>query len=134
MILASNGYPLADAMWTMLVFFAWIIWFWLLITIFADLFRRPDIGGWGKAGWTVVLLFLPFIGVLVYLISQSRAMADRRMTEAQDAQRSFDTYVKSVAATDSRPAEQIGEAKKLLEEGAITADEFETLKRKALAG
>ena len=134
MTVLASSYPLADAMWTMLVFFAWVIWFWMLITIFADLFRRSDIGGWGKAGWTIVLLFLPLIGVLVYLISQSRAMGERKMAEAQEAQQSFDTYVKSVATKGTGPTEQIGEAKRLLDDGAITPEEYETIKRKALAG
>lgn len=133
MAIVASGYPLADAMWTMFVFFAWVIWFWLLITVFADLFRRSDVGGWGKAGWTIVLLFLPLIGVLVYLITQSRAMGERRMAEAQDAQEGFDTYVRSVATKPSGPTDQIGEAKKLLDQGAITPEEYETIKRKALA-
>ena len=66
----SSGYPMLDVLWTMLIVFAWIIWFWLLITIFADLFRRHDVSGWGKAGWTVLLILLPFIGVLAYLIQR----------------------------------------------------------------
>lgn len=132
-VLAASDYPLLNAFWTMMIFFAWVIWIWLLITVFMDMFRRQDIGGWAKAGWTVFVLVLPFLGVLVYLISQGRAMSERRIREAADAQASFDTYVKSVAATDGHSAAEIGQAKELLDNGAITRDEFEQLKRKALA-
>jgi len=132
MVEAASSYPLADAIWTMFVFFAWIIWIWLLFVIFADLFSRHDIGGWGKAGWVVLILVLPFLGVLIYVIAESHAMADRRLAQVKASQESFDKYVKSVATTGS-PADQIGHAKELLDSGAITADEFETLKSKALA-
>jgi len=116
----------------MFVFFAWVIWLWLLFVIFADLFSRHDIGGWGKAGWVILILVLPFLGVLIYLISQSSAMADRRLAQVKASQESFDKYVKSVANTGT-PTAQISHAKELLDSGAITADEYETLKSKALA-
>jgi len=134
----SSGYPLLDVMWTMLVFFCWIIWFWLLITIFGDLFRRSDVGGWGKAGWTVALILLPFLGVLIYLIVESKGMAERRADEAAAAKREFDGYVRSVSASSSpnghAAADQIAKGKQLLDNGTITTDEFEALKSKALAG
>ena len=132
MVVAASSYPLADAIWTMFVFFAWIIWLWLLFVIFADLFSRHDIGGWGKAGWVILILVLPFLGVLIYLIGQSSAMADRRMAQVKSSQESFDKYVRSVADTGT-PTGQISHAKELLDSGAITADEYETLKSKALA-
>ncbi len=132
MVVAESSYPLANAMWTMFVFFAWIIWLWLLFVIFADLFSRHDIGGLGKAGWVVLILVLPFLGVLIYVISQSHAMADRRLAQAKASQESFDKYVQSVANTGT-PTAQISHAKELLDSGAITADEYETLKSKALA-
>jgi hypothetical protein len=128
---AASDYPLMDVFWTMIVFFGWVIWIWLLFTIFADLFSRRDIGGWGKAGWTVAVLVLPFIGVLAYLISQSSAMAERRMAQVQASQASFDSYVRSVATT-TPAASEISQAKQLLDSGAITTDEYETLKRKVL--
>jgi hypothetical protein len=127
----SSSYPLLNVIWTMIVFFAWVIWIWLLITIFADLFRRSGVSGWGKAGWVVVLLVLPFIGVLVYLIAQSRGMAERRNVDAQAAKSQFDSYVRTVSA-EGRPADQIAKGKELLESGAITPQEFEVLKQKAL--
>jgi Phospholipase_D-nuclease N-terminal len=134
MILAdsSSSYPLLSVIWTMIVFFGWIIWIWLLITIFADLFRRSDISGWAKAGWVVVLLLLPFVGVLIYLIAQSRGMAERRHHEVEQAQSQFDQYVRSVSS-QPLPADQIARGKELLDSGAITPQEFDSLKQKALA-
>lgn len=125
-------YPFLSVMWTLLVIFAWVIWFWLLIVIFADLFRRPDVSGWGKAAWVVFLIVLPFLGVLVYLISQSKGMAERRAREFQASQAQFDQYVRSVAAGSS-PMSQIESAKQLLDKGSITREEFEEIKRKAIA-
>jgi hypothetical protein len=129
---ASSNYPLLNLVWTMIVFFAWIIWIWLLITIFADLFRRPNMSGWAKAGWVVVLLVLPFVGVLIYLIANGRGMTERRTEQAQQAQSDFDSYVRSVS-TQGQPADQIARGKQLLDSGAISPQEFETLKQKALA-
>jgi len=125
-------YPFLSVMWTLLVIFAWVIWFWLLIVIFADLFRRHDVSGWGKAAWVLFLIVLPFLGVLVYLISQSKGMTERRASDAQAAQAQFDQYVRSVGAGGA-PASQIEKAKQLLDEGSITQQEFEELKRKAIA-
>jgi len=129
---ASSSYPLLNLIWTMIVFFAWVIWIWLLITIFADLFRRPDTSGWVKAGWVVVLLVLPFVGVLIYLIANGRGMAERRDRQVQQAQSDFDSYVRSVSS-QTQPADQIARGKQLLDSGAITPQEFESLKQKALA-
>jgi hypothetical protein len=128
---SSSSYPLLNLVWTMIVFFAWVIWIWLLIAIFGDLFRRSDVSGWGKAGWVVVLLVLPFVGVLIYLIGQSKGMAERRNQQLQQAQSQFDSYVRNVSA-DSRPADQIARGKQLLDSGTITRDEFESLKARAL--
>ena len=125
---SGSGYPFLDVMWTMLVFFMWVIWFWLLIVIFTDLFRR-DLSGWAKAGWVVFLIILPYLGVLIYLITQSKAMAERRNQEAQAAQSQFDSYVRNVSGGS---AEQIAKGKELLDSGAITPEEYDALKRKAL--
>jgi len=124
----SSGYPMLDVLWTMLIVFAWIIWFWLLITIFADLFRRHDVSGWGKAGWTVLLIMLPFIGVLAYLIAEGSAMAARRDIATMDDPRH---YVRPAPDTNGA-AEQIAKAKALLDSGAISTTDYETLKRKAI--
>ncbi len=128
----GTDYPFLDVMWTMLVFFAWVIWFWLLITVFGDLFRRRDISGWGKAAWIIFVIVLPYLGVLVYLIAQHQGMADRNMQQAQAAQSQFDDYVKDVAA-QSGPAGEIEKAKQLLDSGAISQAEFDSLKAKALS-
>jgi len=127
----SNGYPMLDVLWTMLIVFAWIIWFWLLITIFADLFRRHDLSGWGKAGWTALVILLPFVGVLAYLITQGSAMAVRHEVEVHETRGGFDRYTRSVSAVGA-PADQIAKAKELLDSGAISGAEYETLKRRAL--
>ena len=129
-MIAAN-YPFLDVMWTMLVFFAWVIWFWLLITVFADVFRRHDIGGGTKALWVVFVIILPFLGVLIYLIAESKGMAERNMAAAQSAKAETDEYIRSVSAS-SDPATQIAQAKELLDSGAISATEFDALKQKAL--
>ena len=126
------SYPFLDVMWTMLVFFAWVIWFWLLITVFADLFRRHDISGWVKTLWIIFVIILPYFGVFIYLIAEHKGMAERNMKQAEKAQAQMDDYVKSVAA-QSDPAEQIAKAKQLLDTGAISQAEFDALKQKALA-
>lgn len=128
----AADYPFLDIFWTMLVFFGWVIWFVLLIRIFGDLFRRHDISGWGKAAWTVFVVFLPFLGVLVYLIAQGTKMAHRDVEHAKATQSEFDTYVKSVAGGNGAAAE-IEKAQQLRDSGAITEDEFNALKRKAIA-
>jgi hypothetical protein len=116
----------------MFIFFLWILWFWLLFAIFGDLFRRHDISGWAKAGWTFFVIILPFLGIFIYLIAEGKGMGERKMAEVQQNQTQMDTYVRSVAAS-SDPAEQIGKAKALLDSGTITADEFAQIKAKALA-
>jgi hypothetical protein len=131
MVIAAD-YPLMDIIWTMFVFFAWVIWFWLLITVFSDLFRRHDISGWGKAAWSLFVIVLPYIGVFAYLISQGKEMAERRSAEMQASRASFDDYVRDVAANGGATG-QIAKAKELLDSGAIDAAEFEQLKRTALA-
>jgi hypothetical protein len=129
MVFAAD-YPFLDILWSMLVFFAWVIWFWILITIFADLFRRHDIGGWAKAGWIVLCIVLPFIGVLIYVGTQGHGMAERRAQDTRAAQSEFDTYVRDVAGG---PTNEIAKAKELLDKGTITQAEFDQIKQKALA-
>jgi hypothetical protein len=128
----AADYPFLDLMWTMLVFFAWIIWFWLLITVFADIFRRHDIGGGGKTLWIIFTILTPFLGVFVYLISQGKGMAERNMKSMQAAQAQQADYIKSVASSGGA-ADEIEKAKKLLDSGAITQAEYDSIKAKALA-
>jgi hypothetical protein len=129
--LAANDFPLLNAIWLVIIFFAWVIWFWLLITVFTDLFRRSDASGWAKAGWFAVVLLLPYVGVLIYFVAQGRQMAERRRQQAEAAQSEFDAYVRTAAAAE-QPADQIEKANQLLNSGAITREEYEALKRKAL--
>jgi hypothetical protein len=131
LVLAAD-YPFLDVFWTLLVFFAWIIWFWLLITVLADVFRRHDISGGAKVGWTLFVIFLPLLGVLIYLGTQSKQMAERNQREAQAAQAQVDDYVRSVA-TEGGAASEIERAKKLLDSGTISQAEFDAIKQKALA-
>ena len=126
------AYTFGQAMWTMFVFFMWILWFWLLFTVFGDLFRRHDIGGWAKAGWTFFVIVLPFLGVFVYLIADGKGMAERNVKQAQAAQAQMDNYVRSVASSGNA-SDQIAQAKGLLDNGAITQTEFDQIKAKALA-
>jgi hypothetical protein len=131
-LLPLAAYDLGDLLWSFLVFFAWIIFFWLLFIVFGDLFRRHDISGWGKAGWTIFVIILPFLGVLIYLIANGQGMAERSASDVQTAQAQTDAYIKSVAGSGA-PADQIARAKELLDSGAITQAEFDQLKAKALA-
>jgi ABC-type Fe3+ transport system permease subunit len=126
------AYGLGDVLLSMFVFFMWILWFWLLFTVFGDLFRRHDVSGWVKAGWTVFVIILPFLGVFIYLIAEGKGMAERNVKQAQQAQSQMDSYVRSVASSGSA-TENIAKAKELLDSGAITQAEFEALKAKALA-
>ena len=125
------SYPFADVMWTMLVFFVWILWFWLLFTVFADLFRRHDISGWVKTLWIIFVIIVPFLGVFIYLIAESKGMAQRNIDRANEAKSQFDSYVRQTAGGGS--AGEIAQAKQLLDSGAITQAEFDSIKAKALA-
>ena len=129
----ASDYPFLDVMWTMLVFFVWILWFWLLITVFADIFRRHDISGWGKTGWLIFVIILPFLGVFIYLITQNDGMNDRRQKDVQAQQAQVDDYVRKTAGT-AGAADQIEKGKALLDSGAITQAEYDSLKQQALAG
>jgi Short C-terminal domain/Phospholipase_D-nuclease N-terminal len=131
MVFAAD-YPFLDILWTMIIFFTWVAWIWMLILILTDVFRRRDISGWGKAAWTVLLIVLPFLGVLIYLIAQHDGMADRAAERMQGQQAQVDDYVRSVASNGGATAE-IDKAKHLLDDGAITQEEFQALKAKALA-
>src|SRR5436190_11842487 len=97
MVLAAD-YPFMDILWTMIIFFAWVVWIWMMITILSDVFRRRDIGGWAKAAWTVFMIVIPFLGALVYLIAQHDGMAQRQADAAKAADKQMGDYVRSVAA------------------------------------
>jgi hypothetical protein len=131
-IVFAADYPFLDIFWTMIIFFSWVIWIWTVIAVLADVFGRHDISGWGKAAWVVFVIVLPFLGVLIYLITNSRDMAERKAQESQAARAEFDDYVKTVAAPGGA-ATEIEKAKQLLDSGAITQAEFDAIKAKALA-
>ncbi len=93
------AYTFGQAMWTMFIFFTWILFFWLLFTVFGDLFRRTDIGGWGKAGWTIFVICLPFLGILIYLIANGHGMGERNVKQMQAAQAQMDAQVRAAAGS-----------------------------------
>ncbi len=133
MVLAAD-YPFLDVLWTMILFFCWVAWIWLLIVIFSDLFRR-DLSGWAKAAWIFFLILLPFVGALIYIIANGKEMTDRRVRDVQAAQTDLDNHIRSVAGSGGGGgvAGEIQKAKDLLDSGAITQQEFDQLKAKALA-
>jgi hypothetical protein len=130
MVLAAD-YPFMDVLWTMLLFFLWVIWIWIVVSVLMDVFRRHDIGGWAKAAWVIFVVVLPWVGVLVYLIAQHDGMRERSLEQARSQKQAFDEYVRDTAGGGS--AGEIAKAKELLDAGAITQQEFEALKTKALA-
>jgi hypothetical protein len=131
--LAASYPSFGNVLWTMIVFFAWVIWFWILITILADLFSRHDVSGWAKAAWTVFVIILPFLGVLIYLITQGKSMAERRNKQVEAAESAVDDRIRSVATDGGGAAAEIQKAKELLDSGAIDQAEFDKIKRLALA-
>ncbi len=129
----ATSYPLLEVFWTMLVFFCFVIWIWLLFTVFADLFRRSDIAGWGKTGWIIFVIVLPYLGVLVYLIAEHNGMTKRNLQQQEAARVQMENYLRSVAGR-SDPTQQIAKGEELLKNGSITQPEFEQIKKGALAG
>jgi general stress protein CsbA len=133
MVLAAD-YPFLDVLWTMIIFFAWVVWIWMIVVIFTDVFRRRDIGGWAKAAWIVFMIVIPFLGVLAYLIAQHDGMAQRSEEQAQARRQQFDDQVRVAAGEGGGgPAGEIEKAHQLLEKGAIDQAEFDAIKAKALA-
>ena len=130
--LFAADYPFLDILWTMLIFFLWVMWFWLLIVIIGDVFRRRDIGGGKKTIWLIFILFVPFIGVLAYVLANSDGMAERNMERSRSQRAQMDEYVRETAGSGGAAAE-IDKAKGLLDSGAITQAEFDAIKAKAIA-
>jgi Phospholipase_D-nuclease N-terminal len=126
------AYSFGDVMWSMFVFFVWILFFWMLFIVFGDLFSRHDISGWAKAGWTLFVIILPFLGIFIYLIAEGKSMGERAAKRAQSQQSQMDDYVRSVASSGSS-TDEIAKGKQLLDSGAITQAEFDQLKANALA-
>jgi Phospholipase_D-nuclease N-terminal len=135
MVIAAD-YPFMDVLWTMVIFFAWVVWIWMMIFILTDVFRRSDIGGWAKAAWVVFMIVLPFLGVLAYLIAQHDGITQRNLDRAADAQKAFDERVQAAAHSGNcagGAASEIAKAQDLLDHGTIDRAEFDVLKGKALA-
>lgn len=132
MLVAASSYPFLDILWTTLIFFAWVLFIWIAITVLIDVFRRHDISGWAKAAWVIFIVILPWIGVLVYLIVNHSSMEERRSRETQAAQAQFDDYVRKTAGTGGA-ASEIAKAKELLDNGTISQQEYDAIKAKALA-
>ena len=127
-----GAYPFWGVFGSMLIFFIWIAWFMLLFRVFGDVFRRDDLSGWGKTGWIVLVILVPFLGVFIYLITQNHGMTERSMNHARAQRAQFDDQVRAAASSGGSAAE-IQKAKDLLDSGAITQAEFDALKAKALA-
>ena len=130
---SSYSYPLLGAFWTIVEIFLWVIWFWILITIFIDIFRSQDLSGWGKALWFLFVLLIPLIGVLVYLIVRGGSMHDRAVKQAQQQDEQFRAYVQETAGTGTSTADQLTKLADLRDKGVITQQEFDAQKAKILA-
>jgi hypothetical protein len=134
MFAASYQYPILDFFLTMLYFFLFVIWIWLLITVFIDIFRSHDMGGWAKALWVIFVIVLPFLGVFVYLIARGSKMQERAGREAAQQQQAFDAYVKQTAGTSGDGvADQLSKLADLRSQGVLTDAEFEAQKSKVLS-
>jgi predicted PurR-regulated permease PerM len=131
LLITASSYPFLNVFWDILIIFAWILFIWVAITVFIDLFRRHDVSGWAKAAWIVLIVILPWIGVLIYVIAYHTGMAERRMKDAQASQAQFDEYVRKTAGAGGAAGE-IEKAKQLLDSGTITQAEFDQIKAKAL--
>jgi type VI protein secretion system component VasK len=134
MLLAGSSYPLLNVFWSMFVFFLWIIWIWILIWIFIDIFRSHDLSGWAKALWVLFVLFIPLIGVLVYLIARGGKMHEHAAQDARQQDQEFRQYVQQAAASSpASTADQLAKLADLRDRGVISAEEFEREKAKVLA-
>jgi ABC-type multidrug transport system fused ATPase/permease subunit len=125
--------PLLDLFWAMLWFFLWIAWIWLLIVILMDVFRSDDMGGWGKALWTLFIIFVPFLGVLIYLIARGKGMSERSVQEAVAREKQTQEYIRSVSAVSATSsADELEKLARLRSNGTISEEEFQAAKAKVL--
>jgi hypothetical protein len=128
----ASSYPLLDAFWTILWIFCFMLWIWLVIFIFMDIFRSPDLSGWGKAIWSIFIIFLPFIGVLAYLIARGGKMREHSEREAAQQDAAFKEYVRQTAADATSPADEDAKLADLRDRNVITQEEFESAKANLL--
>ncbi|WP_020580112.1 SHOCT domain-containing protein [Actinopolymorpha alba] len=126
-------YPLLGAFFTMLWFFLWILWIFLLVRIIIDIFRSQDLGGWGKAGWLLLVLILPFLGVFVYVVARGRSMGERDLAQASKQEQAFQEYVRTTARIPSQ-ADELTKLAQLKNQGHISEAEYEQAKTRLLAG
>jgi len=126
-------YTPGDVFLSMLWFFLFFIWIWLLITVFADIFRSDDLSGWGKALWTILVIVLPYLGVFVYLIARGHKMSEHAMRQAQRQEEQMRTYVQSVAGSSTSAADEIARLAELRDKGTLSEEEFQAAKARALA-
>jgi Short C-terminal domain/Phospholipase_D-nuclease N-terminal len=131
MLLAEFG--TGQVFWSMLWFFLWFIWLWMLIVVFGDIFRSDDLSGWGKALWTIFVILLPYLGVFVYLIARGHKMQERSMKVAADQEAQLRNYVQTVASTSGGAADEIARLAELRDKGVLSEAEFQQAKAKALA-
>ncbi|MFD6971341.1 SHOCT domain-containing protein [Streptomyces sp. NPDC059979] len=132
MLNLAVDYPLLNMFWTMLMIFFWVLWFVLLFRIIGDIFRDDALGGWGKSGWCIFVILLPFLGVFVYLIARGRGMGERELQRAVRSEQQFRSYVRESAAS-ANPADELARLADLKNRGEITAAEFEQAKAKVLS-
>lgn len=132
----AYDYPLLSAFWTMLWFFLWVLWFVLLFRVIVDIFRDDEMSGWGKAGWCLFVVCLPFLGVFVYLIARGKDMGRREMSQARAQQQAMDAYIRETASSGSRPssADELARLSEIRARGDITEDEFRRAKELVLSG
>jgi hypothetical protein len=131
--MVAYTYPLLSLFWTMLLFFGFVVWIWLLVVVFGDIFRSHDIGGFAKALWVLLVIFLPLIGVLIYLIARGGKMQERAAGDARQQQQEFDTYVRDVAGSGTTSADELAKLAQLRDQGVVTEEEFQAQKAKALS-
>jgi hypothetical protein len=129
----ASSYPILDIFWSMLQIFVFIIWIWLLIVVFGDIFRSHDMGGLAKALWVIFVVILPYLGLLIYLIARGGSMHERAVAQAQHQQKAFDSYMRQTAGSAGGTADELSKLADLKSKGVITDAEFEAQKAKLLA-
>ncbi|WP_282694551.1 SHOCT domain-containing protein [Streptomyces sp. CC208A] len=134
-----DDYPLLNVFWTMLWFFLWIMWLFLLFKVITDIFRDHELSGWGKAGWLILCILVPYLGVLIYVIARGKGMSQRDIKQAKEAEDRFQDYIRQTAGTPAAGSgtpsatDELARLADLKERGAISDEEFQRAKSKILA-
>jgi hypothetical protein len=129
----ANSFGTGQVFWSMVWFFLFFIWIWLLIIVFSDIFRSPDLSGWGKALWTIFVIVVPYLGVFVYLIARGHKMQEHSIQQAKDQEAAVRGYIQSVAPGGSSAADDLAQLVDLRDRGVITEEDFQKAKAKTLA-